>query len=90
MKTVSDQFDETLAATGVKRIYGIVGDFWDRSGTARWPMPWRKRSAPRRRSPTGRWCRNGTLGFVELEQKSTGFLEFGTELDNLAKTNLWR
>jgi pyruvate dehydrogenase (quinone) len=25
---------------------------------------------------------NGTLGFVELEQKSTGFLEFGTELDN--------
>jgi pyruvate dehydrogenase (quinone) len=33
---------------------------------------------------------NGTLGFVELEQKSTGFLEFGTELDNLAKTNLWR
>jgi len=25
---------------------------------------------------------NGTLGFVELEQKSTGFLEYGTELDN--------
>jgi pyruvate dehydrogenase (quinone) len=25
---------------------------------------------------------NGTLGFVELEQKSTGFLEFGTELNN--------
>ena len=23
---------------------------------------------------------NGTLGFVELEQKSTGFLDFGTEL----------
>jgi pyruvate dehydrogenase (quinone) len=25
---------------------------------------------------------NGTLGFVELEQKSTGFLDFGTELQN--------
>lgn len=25
---------------------------------------------------------NGTLGFVELEQKSSGFIEFGTELDN--------
>ncbi len=25
---------------------------------------------------------NGTLGFIELEQKSTGFLTFGTELDN--------
>ena len=25
---------------------------------------------------------NGTLGFVELEQKSTGFLDFGTALDN--------
>jgi pyruvate dehydrogenase (quinone) len=25
---------------------------------------------------------NGTLGFVELEQKSTGFLDFGTELAN--------
>src|SRR5712664_3943150 len=26
MKTVSDQFSETIAAAGVKRIYGIVGD----------------------------------------------------------------
>jgi pyruvate dehydrogenase (quinone) len=25
---------------------------------------------------------NGTLGFIELEQKSTGFLPFGTEFDN--------
>jgi pyruvate dehydrogenase (quinone) len=25
---------------------------------------------------------NGTLGFVEIEQKSTGFLDFGTELQN--------
>jgi len=25
---------------------------------------------------------NGTLGFIELEQKSTGFLNFGTELKN--------
>ena len=25
---------------------------------------------------------NGALGFIELEQKSTGFLEFGTELSN--------
>jgi len=25
---------------------------------------------------------NGTLGFIELEQKSTGFLVYGTELDN--------
>ena len=25
---------------------------------------------------------NGALGFIELEQKSTGFLEFGTELKN--------
>jgi hypothetical protein len=26
MKIVTDQFAETLAAAGVKRIYGIVGD----------------------------------------------------------------
>jgi pyruvate dehydrogenase (quinone) len=26
MKTVADQFADTLAAAGVKRIYGIVGD----------------------------------------------------------------
>src|SRR6202021_1728834 len=26
MKTVADQFVETLAAAGVKRVYGIVGD----------------------------------------------------------------
>jgi hypothetical protein len=26
MKTVADQFAETLGAAGVKRIYGIVGD----------------------------------------------------------------
>src|ERR1700751_4856341 len=26
MRTVADQFAETLAAAGVKRIYGIVGD----------------------------------------------------------------
>ena len=26
MKTVADQIAETLAAAGVKRIYGIVGD----------------------------------------------------------------
>jgi pyruvate dehydrogenase (quinone) len=25
---------------------------------------------------------NGALGFIELEQKSTGFLDFGTGLDN--------
>jgi pyruvate dehydrogenase (quinone) len=25
---------------------------------------------------------NGALGFIELEQKSTGFLDFGTELKN--------
>jgi glyoxylate carboligase len=25
-RTVADQFVETLAATGVKRIYGVVGD----------------------------------------------------------------
>src|SRR5476649_803081 len=25
---------------------------------------------------------NGSLGFIELEQKSTGFLDFGTELKN--------
>jgi pyruvate dehydrogenase (quinone) len=25
---------------------------------------------------------NGTLGFIELEQKFTGFLEFGTEFNN--------
>src|SRR5262249_41635900 len=25
---------------------------------------------------------NGTLGFVEMEQKATGFLDFGTKLDN--------
>jgi thiamine pyrophosphate-dependent acetolactate synthase large subunit-like protein len=25
---------------------------------------------------------NGVLGFIELEQKSTGFLNFGTEFNN--------
>jgi hypothetical protein len=29
-KTVADQFAETFAAAGVKRIYGIVGDSLDR------------------------------------------------------------
>ena len=28
MKTAVDQFAETLAEAGVKRIYGIVGGFW--------------------------------------------------------------
>jgi pyruvate dehydrogenase (quinone) len=27
---------------------------------------------------------NGALGFIGLEQKSTGFLEFGTEFKNFA------
>ena len=30
-----------------------------------------------------RWVfNNGALGFIELEQKSTGFLDFGTEFEN--------
>jgi pyruvate dehydrogenase (quinone) len=43
MKTVADQFAETLAAAGVKRIYGIVGDSLNgltdslrRQGTIEW------------------------------------------------------
>jgi pyruvate dehydrogenase (quinone) len=43
MKTVADQFAETLAAAGVKRIYGIVGDSLNgltdsirRQGTIAW------------------------------------------------------
>src|ERR1700752_1360188 len=42
-KTVADQFVETLAAAGVKRIYGIVGDSLNgltdairRHGTIHW------------------------------------------------------
>jgi pyruvate dehydrogenase (quinone) len=51
MKTVADQFAETLAAAGVKRIYGIVGDslngFTDalrRQGKIEWCMSATKRS----------------------------------------------
>src|SRR5690242_12267490 len=43
MKTVADQFTEILAAIGVKRIYGIVGDSLNgitdavrRHGTIQW------------------------------------------------------
>jgi thiamine pyrophosphate-dependent acetolactate synthase large subunit-like protein len=50
MRTVADQFAETLAAVGVKRIYGIVGDSLNGRSAAR--------------------------------QKSTGFLDFGTEFKN--------
>jgi pyruvate dehydrogenase (quinone) len=42
MKTVADQFAETLEAAGVKRVYGIVGDSlnglcWRHSGVS--PLP---------------------------------------------------
>jgi len=49
--TVADQFAETLATAGIKRIYGIVGDSLNgltdaiRFGTRRLP---RSRRAPRR------------------------------------------
>jgi pyruvate dehydrogenase (quinone) len=69
MKTVADQFDETLAAAGVKRIYGIVGDSVNDLTDAI------------RRQGRIEWV-HVALGFVELEQKSAGFLEFGTEVDN--------
>src|SRR6202051_2200704 len=43
MKTVADQFAETLALAGVKRIYGVVGDSLNgltdalrRQGTIEW------------------------------------------------------
>ena len=82
------------------------------SGTARWPMRWRKAIGAQAAFP-GRQVislsgdggftmlmgdflslvqlglpvkvvvfNNGALGFIELEQKSTGFLPFGTEFKN--------
>jgi hypothetical protein len=40
MKTVADQFAETLAAAGVKRIYGIVGDNLNGLPTRRDDIEW--------------------------------------------------
>jgi pyruvate dehydrogenase (quinone) len=68
-KTVADQIAETLAVAGVKRVYGIVGD--SLNGLT---------DAIRRQGVVV--FNNGTLGFVELEQKSTGFLAYRTELAN--------
>jgi pyruvate dehydrogenase (quinone) len=52
MKTVADQFAETLAAAGVKRIYGIVGDSLNgltdafrRQGKIEWVHVWHKEVA---------------------------------------------
>ena len=58
VKTVADQFAETLAAAGVKRIYGIVGDslngltdsFGGRARSSGF-MSGTRRSPPSRRAP---------------------------------------
>jgi pyruvate dehydrogenase (quinone) len=41
VRTVADQFAEVLAAAGVKRIYGIVGDSLNGltdSASYQWPL----------------------------------------------------
>jgi thiamine pyrophosphate-dependent acetolactate synthase large subunit-like protein len=61
MSTVADQFADTLAAAGVKRIYGVVGDSLNgltdalrRQGKIEWAV---QNSSCRCRSPTLR-CEN--------------------------------
>jgi hypothetical protein len=96
-KTVAEQFVEILAAAGVKRIYGIVGD--SLNGLTDAIRRSAQAASPGRQvislSGDGGFSmlmgdfltlaqyklpvkvvvfNNGTLGFVELEQKSTGFL----------------
>ena len=58
IRTVADQFAETLVAAGVKRIYGIVGDSLNgltdsirRQGKIEWCMSGTKRSPPSRPAP---------------------------------------
>jgi pyruvate dehydrogenase (quinone) len=81
-RRVADQFADTLVAAGVKRIYGVVGD--SLNGLT---------DAIRRQGDFLSLVQlglpvkvvvfnNGTLGFIDLEQKSTGFLDFGTEFKN--------
>ena len=57
-RTVADQFVETLAAAGVKRIYGIVGDSLNgitdairRHGKIDWVHVRIERSQPSQRAP---------------------------------------
>ena len=99
MKTVADQVAETLAAAGVKRIYGIVGDSLNdltdaipRQTKIEWMhVPHEEvadLAAGAEAHLTGEFavcagsCRPDNLYFVEFEQKSTGLLGFGTELNN--------
>ena len=69
-KTVADQFAETLAAAGVRRIYGIVGDSLNGLTDAirRFIDGWTYDSVEEDR---GTWCR-GTLpeGYEAAEEEA--------------------
>ena len=99
MKTVADQFAETLAAAGVKRIYGIVGDSLNgltdairRQAKIEWMhVRYEEVAAFAAGAEAHRTvefavcagsCGPGNLHLIELEQKSTGLPDFGTELNN--------
>ncbi len=93
MRTVTEQFAETLAAAGAKRIYGTMGDSLNgltdairRQGTIEWVHVRHEEvaafAAGAEVHVADSLANNGALGFIELEQKSTGFLDFGTELQN--------
>ena len=71
-------------------IEAHFGNFPNRRGNfvlGRWRLLhalWAISSASRQARSAGEGVvfNNGALGFIELEQKSTGFLDFGTELKN--------
>jgi thiamine pyrophosphate-dependent acetolactate synthase large subunit-like protein len=115
-KTIADEFAEILAAAGVKRVHGIVGDSLNglkdslrRQGKIEWVHVRHEEvaafAAGAEAHLTGELAvcagscgpgnlhlinglfdchrsHNGALGFIEVEQKSSGFLDTGTKLKN--------
>jgi hypothetical protein len=69
-RTVADQFAETPVAAGIKRIFGVVltGGFLC---LVQLGLPVKVVV-----------FNNGALGFIEIGQKSPGFLDFGTGFKN--------
>jgi hypothetical protein len=88
VRTVADQFAEVLAAAGVKRIYGIVGDV-RATLTALLPLLTLKEDgthlAQAPPSITVEIAKGFTLYMVKAILSGKG-----DEVIDLARTNLWR
>jgi glyoxylate carboligase len=98
MKTVADQFAETLVAAGVKRVYGIVGDSLNgltdairRQDKIEWVHVRHEEVAALRRVPR-RISRVSSRSAPAVAGRaiSTSSMASGGELIDLAKSALWR